>query len=289
VFKFGRYPLRLRFIGEEGGETEGTEVEPQGEVQPSAETGYNPAWEPIKSELDDISFHRIQPILKSYDQSASQRVTEANAKLAPFKEFIDAGITPEDMGTGLALVQRINDPEQAVQFYEALGSYLKDNGRLPNEAELVQEVKDNAAEQEPQADPRLDQIAQQQEAMAQFLQQQEYEKAVQKADSDLTQEQNALKAAHPELTDANVKEIIRQAAAQAQMTGQVPSLAEVHDGWFTELRTQFLSTPRPGDSAPKLLPTSGGLPNAVPQKKLGELSRDETQDIIAGLIESNRG
>jgi hypothetical protein len=288
MFQFGNYPLRLRFInGEEGGGAEPV-VEPV-ESAPAEPAG-NPAWDTLRSELDEISFHRIEPHLKEMDRAAQQRVTASNQQLAPYKEFIDSGVTPEDMQTGLALAQRVNsNPEE---LYEALGTYLRDNGRLPNEVELKQEIKDNAEEaeqQEPNSDPRIDELAQQTQQMREFLQAQEFERQVSVESQSLAQEEAALKAANPYLTDADIRTIQQQAVSIAQTTGKVPSITEVHDGWFSELRTRFLSTPRPGDSAPKLLPTNGGVPSSVPQKSLGALSSAETQDMIASLIEANRG
>ena len=266
-----------------------SEVEaPVVEESAPAESAGNPAWDTLRSELDEISFHRIEPHLKEMDRAAQQRVTTSNQQLAPYKEFIDSGVTSEDMQTGLALAQRVNsNPEE---LYEALGTYLRDNGRLPNEVELKQEIKENAEEsaEEKPSDPRYDELAQQTAQMREFLQAQEFERQVGVASQSLAQEESALKTANPSLSDADIKTIQRQAVSIARETGKVPSLSEVHDGWFTELRTRFLSAPRPGDSAPKLLPTSGGLPSAVPQKSLGALSSAETQDIIASLIEANR-
>ena len=287
MFKFGTYPLRLRFIEGEGDGTEQA-AEP---VEPApAESAGNPAWDTLRSELDEISFHRIEPHLKEMDRAAQQRVTTSNQQLAPYKEFIDSGVTSEDMQTGLALAQRVNsNPEE---LYEALGTYLRDNGRLPNEVELKQEIKENAEEskeEEKPSDPRYDELAQQTAQMREFLQAQDFERQVGVASQALAQEETALKTANPYLNDADIKTIQRQAVSIARETGKVPSLSEVHDGWFTELRTRFLSTPRPGDSAPRLLPTSGGLPSSVPQKSLGELSSAETQDIIASLIVASRG
>lgn len=289
MFKLGRYPLRLRFA--EGDEIPGGAEAPE-TAAPEADTGINPAWDPIRSELDELTFHRIAPHLKAMDQSANQRITASNQALAPYKEFIDSGVTPDAIQTGLQLANRLNTDEGSLEFYNALGTYLRDNGRLPNEAELEQEVADNAAEageeQAPVSDPRYDQLAQQQQAMQNFLADQEHTRLVGQADAELTVEQNALKAAHPELSDADMKDILRQAASTAQLTGKIPSLAEVHDGWYTELKSRFLSAPRPGDSAPNLLPTSGGTAASVPQKALGELSRQEVQDVIASLVSQQK-
>lgn len=282
--------LNIRFLGEEG-EGGGSDVEEVTEPvvdTPAQETGGNPAWSELRSELDEISFHRIEPHLKAWDKSANERIASINQQLAPYKPFIEQGLSPEDMTAAMSLAQMANtNPEQ---LYTAIGDFLEREGRLPTKAEVKQEVAENEAESEAQAnDPRYDQLAEQQEQIAEFLRQQEYAKEVDAADRELQTEQNTLQQKHAELSAADMQDIIRQAAFVAQTTGKVPSLESVHDGWFTELRTRFLSTPRPGDSAPRLVPTSGGLPSALPQKSLGQLSSAEVQDLIASTIEQNRG
>jgi hypothetical protein len=285
--------LNLRFIGEEGeggGGDNGLEA-PAEPTQQQEPTGGNPAWDSVRSELDEFSFHKIEPHLKEWDRSASERIASVNQQLAPFKSFIDAGTTPEDIAAGLQLAQMANtNPEQ---LYEAIGSFLEREGRMPNKAEVKAEVKANEGEEQqpeaqPAVDPRYDELAAQNQQMMQFLQAQEYQKAVDQADRELQTEQTGLQTKHPELSAADMQDIIRQAAFVAQTTGTVPSLESVHDGWFTELRTRFLSTPRPGDAAPRLVPTSGGVPSAIPQKSLGALSSAEVQDLIASSIEQNR-
>ena len=282
--------LNIRFLGDEGeggGGDEGTEpvVEP---TEPAAPA--NDLWEPIRSELDPISFSRIESHLKDMDRSANERVARSNAQLAPYKPFIDQGVSPEDLTAGLTLAQQINSDPAAI--YTALGDFLEREGRLPTKAELKEEVAspEGVDPNAPEAtlDPRFQQLAEQQEQMIQFLQAQEQQRMEQRADAELSTEMDGLKTAHPELSAEDVQEIIGRAAFVAKTTGKVPTLESVHDGWYQGLRTRFLSTPRPGDSAPRLLPTGGGLPSNVPQKSLGQLSNQETQDVIAALIEQNR-
>ena len=81
-----------------------------------------------------------------------------------------------------------------------------------------------------------------------------------------------------------MKEIVNRALALSQQNpNRVVPLSEAADE-FDSLRDRILSTPRPGDSAPKLLPTSGGNPGSGQQRSVGELSRNETQDLIASYL-----
>jgi hypothetical protein len=289
-----RLPIRLRFIEGEGGDGGAGEApvvdqsQPTTEQptqQPSGDQGGNPAWNDIRSQLDPISFSKIEPHLRSMDQAAQQRITSVNQQYAPFKQFSDAGIPPERLAQAIQYADMLDkDP---VKVHEMLGGFLKETGRMPTAAEAEQAMEDqeNDEDQEPQGDPRVDQILG-------FLQQQARQQAEQVADAELAQEVSSLQTTHAELTQEDVKDIIGRAALAAQQAGpngKIPSLEEVYQGYFLPMRNRILTAPRPGDSAPQLLPTSGGTPQSGQQKKLGELSRSETQDLIASLVEANRG
>lgn len=292
--------LRLRFVVE--GEPEGgvstvdqtlDNLNPTsvGTETPDKPEG-NPAWEPLRSKLDPISFHAIQDDLKAMDAAANQRITDVNARYEPYKAFAEQGINPQQIQQALAISQQIN--ERPEDIYQYLGQFLQQTGRMPSQQEVqaASAAGEIGEEAEPQVDPRFDQLSQQQQAIMQFLQEQQRVEAARQAETSLDTETSQLKATHPELTDEDVKEVIRRAAFVAQQNlaqgnHKIPSLEDAYTD-FNALRTRILSTPRPGDSAPRLLPTSGGIPSAVGQKTLGQLSRTETQDLLAGLLDQNK-
>lgn len=282
--------LNIRFLGEgDEGDGGGEVVDEAPVVTPEAPD--NDIWAPIRSELDPISFSRIEAHLKDMDRSATERVTRSNQQLAPYKQFIDSGVSTEDLAAGMQLAKQVNDDPAAL--YTALGTYLEREGRLPSKTELTEEVKANEGvdPNAPEAaieDPRLATLSQQNEQIMSFLQAQEQQRLETQADREVSSEIDALKAAHQELSAEDVQEIVSRAAFVAQTSGRIPTLESVHDSWYQGLRSRFLTAPRPGDTAPKLLPTSGGLPSNIPQKKLGELSSSEVQDVIASMIEQNR-
>lgn len=252
----------------------------------------NPAWEKLRSKLDPISFHAIQDDLEAMDDAANQRITNVNQRYEPYRAFAEQGINPQQIQQALTISQQIN--ERPEDIYQYLGQFLQQNGRMPSQQEVKNASEAGAIgeEAEPQVDPRLDQLSQQQQAIMQFLQEQQQAEVNREAEISLDTETKQLRAAHPELGDEDVKEVIRRAAFVAQQNlalgnHKIPSLEEAYTD-FNALRTRILSTPRPGDSAPRLLPTSGGIPSAVGQKTLGSLSRTETQDLIAGLLEQNK-
>lgn len=285
-------------------DTQGQETDTSVEVDSSqavdAETqvvpsGGNPAWQALREAVPELTFAQIEPHLKEFDSNAQKRIETLNGQLAPWKALQDAGITPDRAAAANDLALRIDADPAAV--YASLGEFLQNTGRMPSQQELVDAVDENAGvedgeQQAPAPDPRIAQLEASQQQMLQFLQVQENEKIAKRADKALDKEIDTFKEAHPELSKQDVGEILRRAAdtaARNSLAGvnKVPTLEESAAEFFA-LRNRILSTPRPGDSAPLLAPTSGGVPTGQPQKTLGQLSSQETQDLLADLIERSK-
>ena len=261
-----------------------TEVEaPEAPIEstgPEDNGGFNPAWEPIKEKLGDAAFQLIQPELSKWDQGVNKRFETINQQYAPYK---DLGTVEELQGYKQIIQQMDSNPEA---IYDALGTFLKENGRMPSQEE-AQEIADELDEEaETLRDPRFDELAKQQEQIKQFLEQQQEVEIRAKADAELAQEITDLTSNRGYSQD-DMREILSRAAYLSSQTDKIVPLSVAADE-FDALRERILSTPRPGDSAPRLLPTSGGTPSNSQNKSLGELSRNETQDLIAGFL-SNGG
>jgi DNA repair exonuclease SbcCD ATPase subunit len=276
-------------------ETTGTETETSTEVVDSSgpvgetteqttheESGGNPAWDSLRSKLDPVSFHSIQEDLKNFDKNAESRISSLNQQL---KQYNELG-SPEQLQNYAAIAQRLDTEPEVI--YNALGEFLKQNGRLPNtEAELQDAVDEEEAtnESESPIDPRLAQLEQQQQQMQEFLAQQEQMRIQQEADSALEQEINELKNTHPDFSEDDVREVLMRAAFQLQSTGKTTKLSDVAQEYVDKTVNRIRAVPRPGDSAPRLLPTSGGVPAGQQAKPLGKLSRDDVQNLIASSIQ----
>lgn len=255
------------------------------EQQSSGDSGGNPAWDSLRSKLDPVSFHNIQEDLKNFDKSAESRISSLNQQL---KQYNELG-SPEQIQNYAMIAQRLDTEPEVI--YNALGEFLKQNGRLPNtEQELQDAVDEEEAtnESESPVDPRLAQLEQQQQQMQEFLAQQEQMRVQQEADSALEQEINELKQAHPEFSEDDVREVLMRAAFQLQSSGKTAKLSDVAQEYVDKTVNRIRAVPRPGDSAPRLLPTSGGMPGGQQAKPLGQLSRNDVQNLIASSIEQGR-
>ena len=280
-------------------ETTGTETETSTEVvdssgpveetteqQTSGDTGGNPAWDSLRSKLDPVSFHNIQDDLKTFDKNAESRISSLNQQL---KQYNELG-SPEQLQNYAAIAQRLDTEPEVI--YNALGEFLKQNGRLPETAQEMQDAVDeeeatNENDEAP-VDPRLAQLEQQTQQMQEFLSQQEQMRIQQEADVALEQEINELKQAHPDFTEDDVREVLMRAAFQLQSNGKAAKLSDVAQEYVDKTVNRIRAVPRPGDSAPRLLPTSGGMPGGQQAKPLGQLSRNDIQSLIASSIEQGR-
>jgi hypothetical protein len=280
-------------------ETTGTEIDTAPEVSESSgpvgetteqqapeETGGNPAWDSLRSKLDPVSFHSIQEELKNFDKNAESRISSLNQQL---KQYNELG-SPEQLQNYAAIAQRLDTEPEVI--YNALGEFLKQNGRLPETAQEMQDAVDEeeatSETGEAPVDPRLAQLEYQQQQMQEFLAQQEQMRIQQEADTVLEQEINELKSAHPEFSEDDVREVLMRAAFQLQSSGKAAKLSDVAQEYVDKTVNRIRAVPRPGDSAPRLLPTSGGMPGGQQAKPLGQLSRDDVQNLIASSIQQGR-
>ena len=251
---------------------------------PDTTGGFNPAWEPIKEKLGDAAFQLIQPELGKWDQGVNKRFETINSEFSPYK---DLG-TPEELQNYKNIVQQMDENPEAM--YEALGNFLKENGRMPTQKE-TQEIADEVESEETSSettDPRYEELAKGQEQIRQFLEQQQEAEIQAQAESELNEEISTLESQRGYSKD-DMQEIIRTAAFLSSQSDKVVPLSAAADQ-FDALRERILTTPRPGDSAPRLLPTSGGNAAAQQSKTVGAMSRNETQDLIAAyLSDSARG
>jgi hypothetical protein len=266
-----------------GGEAGGSQAPEQVDSTPRI----NPAWEPIRSELGDPVFHKIAPHLKEFDANHDRMVSKLNEQYKWARDLTAGGTTPEHVTAALQLAKAIDESPE--QVYERLGQFLKQEGRMPNSAAELEAKTDDPddpdADEQPQEDPRIAQLLQEQQQMRQFLQQQEFERASREADQTLDSEIKALQADETlNLSKDDIREVLQRAVYLTHTTGKQPSLAEVAQDYVANVRNRILSTPRPGDSAPRLVPSTGGNAAMAQQKSPSDLSREETQDLIASML-----
>ena len=245
----------------------------------ASEAGGNPAWESLRTKLDPISFKCIEEDLKGWDKCAETRISTLNSQLKPYKDLGEV----EQLQSYAALAQQIDAQPEVI--YEALGNFLRENGRMPETQEELQDAVDDTEDGQEYRDPRFDELQKQQEQMRQFLEQQETVRMEQEADQALEQEIGQLQQSFPDFTNDDIQEVLMRAAFELN-NGSERKLDEIAKEYIEKTVNRIRAVPRPGDSAPRLLPTSGGVPTNNGQgTPLGKMSRGDVQSLIAASLQ----
>jgi len=255
-------------------------------------SGGNPAWEPLRNELDPVSFQRIQKHLKDMDSSANQRITSLNEQYKWAKELQDRQVQPDRINAAVSFAEQLDS--NPLQVYEQLKRFLTDNGQLAAELqgqEQLDDDEDDGDDDQQYEDPRFAQLEQQQQRMQEFLNAQEHEKQTTAINNQVGTELRQLEESRKDLSRPDIAEILRYAAAQTETNrlngGKIVTISDA-TAWFDSFRTRILSAPRAADSAPRLLPTNGGVPTPQGQKSTSQMTSAEIQALVAGTLQSGR-
>lgn len=250
----------------EGGEIQGTEVE--------SAPGSNPAWESVLSVLPAEFHPLVTPEFQKWDQSAQQRIESVNQQFEPFKPFTEAGIKPQDLEQGLQLMARLNEDPKG--FYEALTEAYGFGGEIESEEEGDEEEAPNFQ------DPRVDQLQQNLDLVAQTILSQQQEKANEQASRELDAELTSLRQKHG---DFDERYVLSLAAVNDGVTLEqaVESYKQLVDNVLQKNPRQF---------APTVLGNSSGgtgLPSQAidPTKLDGKATRNLVAEMLKAANQGN--
>lgn len=254
------------------------ESQPAGteETEPS-ENGYPGTWSPILDKLPKEFHSLVAPELTKWDQGVNSRFQTLAEKNKPWKQFEDAGISPESLLNSYAVAQRMEQDPPG--FLEDLKATLIERG-MYQEAQQVQEKIDDTTEEEDPYDRRLNEIAQNQQQMQQALfaaqQQAVQAQAAQQAEYEIQQEFSAVEAKVGTLPPRVKVELANRAIVMGQRYGRDVSMSEAFDDL-----SSFVSNMRktsPGARAPKVSPGSGGIPVDNSEVDLGTTAGREANN-----------
>lgn len=256
---------------------------PDQDSSPEQSSGGNPSWEPLREALGPQFFQLAEPHLKEFDKQAQSRITKLNSDL---KTYSSLG-TPDELSSYARIAQRLDSEPESV--YEALGQFLKENGRMPEtEAEVAEAVEDYEQGDEYE-DPRLKQIEESQQKLMEYIEAQQQQQRAYEADVALDEELKSVREAFPQLDESDLKEVI-QRSAFLSMNGNDVNLADVAADYIENVVNRIRSAQRPGATAPRLLPTGGGsAPTRQQGPSLGEMPKGDVQSIVASFLEQNKG
>lgn len=262
----------------------GTPIE-GGEVQGSAPTesgtsftgdnapGPNPAWNDVLSVIPESLHQAVTPHFQKWDQSAQQRIEQANQQLGQFesyKPFVENGISPEDLEQGLQLMYQLNTNPQGV--YEALAQAYNFE-----QQQAAQNAGQEAEGEEAQnfQDPRFDQLQQGLDLVAQTILQQNQQKLEQEASAQIDTEVEGLKQKYPGISEEFIYSLM--------VNGFEPDA--VGEKWAQVTNNILQQNPRP--FAPNVMGSNGGgtgLPSQAidPTKLTGQ----DRRALVAQMVQA---
>lgn len=257
--------------------------------------GDNPAWDPIRSAVDETTYSLIKPHLSKFDEEAKRRVTSMNEKYGWAGKLIESGMTPDEVQQATALARQI--AEDPVTVFSNLKGYVAQYfpdefsklDWIARQQEAAEDDQDQLGEYD---DPRIVELRREQEELRQaqmqqqqLFEQQEAQRLYDTASSQIDAEYRKISAERPDLQKEDWREIMGYAASQTQLGNKPVTVAEAVQ-WFDSIANRIRTAPRPGDSAPSLLPLGGGNP-ARPQKvDYSKMSDADIQAMIAADMDA---
>lgn len=259
----------------------GTEAPAQGQQQanPAPQGGGNPVYDGIRSKLGP-SYSLVEPDLREWDRQAQERITKANAEAKRYAELGDF----QTLSQAAQLQRLLQSDPKAV--HDRLTQFLRQNGTLPPEVQAAVDAQEDDDSEE-YDDPRFAQLQQSQQQIASFLADQQRQQAEAQALGQFESQMTSIRQQNPHFTDQDENRIYRMAYATAVSTDGEPDLAAAA-AELNSMRTDFLSAPRPGSSAPRLVPSGGGQPPRGEATPYAKQNPQQTQQSVVEMLRANR-
>lgn len=256
-------------------------------------TGVNPAWESLKEKIPKEFHSQIDPILSEWDKGVQQKFQQSAEELRkfdPYKQFVENQIDPQALVVAHQMAQNLNtDP---VTFYNNLAHMLRENG-LIQEAAQAEAKADELEDLEQVNDPRIDALAKQQEQLIAGLAAERQAQLQAQADAriqtQIQSDMDFIESKTGPLPEWAKMEVINRAGLLTQQLGRPVGLVEAYKD-FQATRQKILNTPRPGETAPRVVPGGGGFPQNKPNPEalktfegrtaaIAEIARRSTENL----------
>lgn len=250
----------------------------------------HPAHEKLLSELPEAWHQKVLPHLQEQDKYFQQEIE----KYGPYKEFVDAGISPDIIRGGMNLAKAIET--QPMDVYASLTDYLKQQGLLAEEAKAAaKEIMEDESgedfedlfdgEQIPAAlKKEIDELKQMTRSQQEYLQQQQLEVETQKELKLLEEGMTKLKSQYQiseahEIAIYDIMNAAINAGREISLEDAAKQLASMIPGGL-----QAASGKAAAEPAPTVIGSAGG---AGIQAQNLEVPKDDDakRDMLAKMFE----
>lgn len=167
-----------------------------------AEAKIHPAYEKLLSELPEAWHAKVTPHLQEQDKYFQQQLE----KYTPFKDFVEKGVDPALINSGLGLAQAIE--QDPVRVFTALKEHLMSQGMLEEDAaEAASDAMDDAMDDEDSEVPasvkrEIEALRQQQEQLAEYANNQIFQQETEFYTQQIESEMGALREKY-QISDAH--------------------------------------------------------------------------------------
>ena len=250
---------------------------PSGES--TGDTSGNPAWNDVLSALPESLHGIVTPHLKKWDDGVNKRFETVQSQYKPYQSFVDNKIDPQQLESSLALAHMIDaDPRG---FYDKMTEFYKDQWADSGQGQETEEEEYSFGEEEqpqfnPESNPYIKQLKDQQDVIANFLSSQVEQENRQKAESEIDSELTAIGQKYGEIPRQSPAE--QTIIALALQTGK--TLTQAADYYFTNVAPKQEA---PASHLPRVVNPGGGVPaqGIDPRKLNSEDTRNLVKNILA--------
>lgn len=248
----------------------------------------NPAWNDILNPVPQ-EFH---PHLKEHLSKTDKYTQQVQQTYAPFKEFVESGVTKDDIEQSIQLAHLFQtNPRGVFDFLNTQYNYIPTNPQQAPQGQNSQgQTQSNefdiSGEENTDFDitknPQFQQVAQQAALATQLATQMQNQQMEQQVNAQIQTEVTQLQQTYPHIP---VQEVIKRAVANASIKGgreDLDAAAKELDsmGWFK----------KPGTPAPPNLSGGGNRPLPSSQTSTAAMSpKERTAHVAALLKQANEG
>lgn len=269
------------------------ETNPSGDVQvpasdQSGNSGPNPSWGEVLSILPEQFHSVVTPHFSQWDQAANSRIESIKAEYKDFDVFKEHGIGHEDLAQGIRLMNMINENPQEV--YDSLAEHFKLGQPNPAVTPPVGKPGEEddgtyTGDASQYNDPRVDQLQQGVELMAQVFLEQQKNEAAQAATSELDNDLAQIKEKHGEFNEQHLLPYIHYGLEQG-LTVQKSAEA------YFAMRDEMIGAHQAAKPfAPNLMGGSSGNGVGLPSNAtdVTKLSGNDTRQLVAEMLAREAG
>lgn len=238
----------------------------------NSDGGINPAWNDVLGIIPSELHSQVTPHLRNWDQNFQNKVQTVQSEFEPFKEFKEAGISPDQIRMGMGLMQALEqNPKQVYDLLAQQFNFGSDNSGQGGSDAPVEDPYENLPDAVKEKLQNFEAVQKQLDTLTQWAVSQQTMTAEQQEDAALENLMTGLKQKHGDFDEHYV--------LSKMQAGQDPEDAIKDYNSFVERITTEAQRPR----APKILGSGSIVPGeqALDPKKMDP---KQTKDLVVQYL-----